>query len=309
MKGLIFDIQRFSVHDGPGIRTTVFFKGCSLRCFWCHNPEGLRAQREIRFVPDRCIVCGACVTVCPEGAHVLAQGRHIYYRERCRQCGQCVETCYAEALQQVGRLATVEEVVQDILSDRAFYDTSGGGVTLSGGEPVLQPEFAAAILARCREERIHTAIETAGHYPWEQLARLLPLLDLVIMDLKHIDPGKHRWATGASNERILANARLLAQSGANVLFRVPVIPTVNDTPEEIGAIAAFVRDLSGERRNGASAPGPIPLELLPFHRLAASKYRSLGMRYEADELTSIPRERLDALAEAARSHHEAVIVQ
>lgn len=278
--GVIFDIQRFSVHDGPGIRTTVFLKGCSLRCFWCHNPEGLRAQPEIQFEPERCIGCGECVQMCAHDAQHLARGERSYDRDACTVCGQCVDYCYAGGLSVVGRRVTVADVLAEVLPDAAFFRDSGGGVTLSGGEPVLQADFARDLLCACQAEGLHTALETAGHYAWARLEPLLPHLDLVMMDLKHMDPDQHRTATGVTNERIVANARALARTRVPLLFRVPVIPTVNDTPDAIAAIAGFVRELL-DTRGGALA-----LELLPFHRLAEQKYTSLGLDYPARALPS-----------------------
>ena len=290
MQGLIFNIQRFSIQDGPGIRTTVFLKGCSLRCFWCHNPEGIRPCPEIQFFPERCIGCGECLAACPQGAHVVEGERRIFHRERCQGCGRCAETCYAGALVLAGRRLTVEEVMAEVLRDRPFYETSGGGVTLSGGEPLLQPAFSLALLAACRAEGIHTAIETAANCRWEDLQALLPVTDLVMMDIKHLDPIRHREATGVSNERILANARRLAQSSKPVVYRIPVVPTVNDTPEAIAALAGFVRSLppcpDGQRHS---------LELLPFHRLAANKYQSLGLGYRASQLEPLSAERMAEL--------------
>ena len=294
--GTIFHIQRFSVHDGPGIRTTVFFKGCSLRCFWCHNPEGLRRQPEIRIHPARCIACGQCREACPNGAHtVSAGGEHIFRRESCQACGRCVEICYAGALEMAGQEVTVDEIMQQVCQDIPFYQSSGGGVTLSGGDPALQPAFAHQILHACRQEGIHTAIETAANCPWDTLAEWLPLTDLVMMDIKQIDPDRHRWATGVSNERILANAGRLMEAGMPVLFRTPVVPTVNDTPEEIAEIARFVRRL-GEM---ARTQEPPALELLPYHGLAGDKYQSLGLENRAAGLDSPPAHKMAQLANAA----------
>ena len=303
MKGTVFDIQRFSIHDGPGIRTTVFLKGCSLHCYWCHNPESIRPRPEIQFFPEKCIGCGECLLVCQHGARIVRDGAVAYLRQECEACGECVETCYASATTIIGKEMSVEEVMAEVLRDRAFYETSGGGVTLSGGEPVIQRDFAQAILERCKAEGIHTAIETAGNYPWEFLEPLLSATDLVMMDLKHMDPDEHRAATGVTNERILANAQRLAQTGKAVLFRTPVIPTVNDTPEAIGAIADFVHALASAReRNGSGDTAFIEFELLPFHRLAADKYRSLGLDYRASQLQTLTREAMHTLTEIARSH-------
>jgi pyruvate formate lyase activating enzyme len=287
--GIVFDIQRFSIHDGPGIRTTVFLKGCSLRCFWCHNPEGIRMKPEIRFDPARCIGCGACVAVCDHGAQQMdAEGHRGYNRELCIVCGQCVKECFAEGLVLTGKEMTAAEVAAEVLRDRAFYEQSRGGVTLSGGDPVLQREFSRAILAACRAEGVHTAIETAGNYPWEHLAGLLPVTDLVMMDLKHMDPEKHRQATGATNERVLVTAeRLATTTDKPILFRIPVVPGVNDRPEDVAAIGRYVAGLADARRamsgaqNGAAQ---IALELLAFHRLASQKYASLGLDYRAAEI-------------------------
>lgn len=307
--GTIFNVQRFSVHDGPGIRTTVFLKGCGLHCFWCHNPEGIRSRPEIQFYPERCIGCGECVAVCLQGAHVVQDRGHTFERDTCQACGRCVETCYAGALELTGTVMTTEQVMAEILPDRAFYENSGGGVTLSGGEPLSQPEFTRAILDSCKAEGLHTAVETAANRPWDSLAELLPLVDLVMMDLKHVDVGKHRMATGVSNEQILANAQRLMHTDALVLFRVPVVPTINDTAEDIEAIAAFIRQLVDLRlennRRTSIAPPPV-LELLAFHRLAADKYRSLGLDYRASKLKAPTKEKMEHLKQVAASHGIAV---
>jgi pyruvate formate lyase activating enzyme len=301
--GLVSNIQRFSVHDGPGIRTTVFLKGCTLRCFWCHNPETIGRDLELQLHPDRCIGCQECIRVCPEGAQTLsAEGEPVFYREKCRACGACVEVCYAGARELTGREMTVDAVVGEVLQDRPFYENSGGGVTLSGGEPVYQPEFSYEILSRCRDEGVSTAIETAGNVPWERLVALLPVTDLVMMDLKHMDPEKHRWAVGASNRLLLENARRLIETDKPIIFRTPVVPTVNDTPEEIGAIATFVREMSDLRGQTNGEEGrSISLELLPFHRMAGDKYNSMGLSYMAKELQPPTKETMVALTEAAEA--------
>ncbi len=303
MLGMVFNIQRFSIHDGPGIRTTVFLKGCTLRCFWCHNPEGIRPKQEIQFFPDRCIGCDACISACQHGANIKQDGELQYLRESCVVCGSCVDTCYAGARVLTGTEMTAEKVVEEALRDRAFYETSSGGVTLSGGEPLLQREFAIEVLTQLKAAGIHTAVETASNLPWETIESALPVTDLVMMDLKHMDSAKHRWATGVPNERILANARRLAQTGKPILFRVPVVPTVNDTPEEIAAIAGFVIELNALR----AAPEPFGLELLAFHRLAGDKYRSLGQEYSARDLQPPPKERMAELVKAGQATGVAVL--
>lgn len=298
--GLIFNIQRFSIHDGPGIRTTVFLKGCSLHCFWCHNPEGRHPYHEIQFFAQRCIQCGECLIHCPNNAHSFSENRHIFLRESCQGCGACAEGCVANALKLTGRYMTVDQVMEEILKDRVFYETSNGGVTLSGGEPVLQTEFSRAILKRCQAEGLHTAIETCGNYPWEKLETLLPFVDLVIMDIKHLDPVKHRQVSGDTNQPILANAKNLALTDKSILFRIPVVPEVNDTDEEISIIIHFIRgliELRNKNTHREQSDLQIQIELLPFHQLAEAKYHSLGLEYQARDLKPPTRQRIQHLAE------------
>ena len=289
-RGIVTDIQRFSIHDGPGIRTTVFLKGCNLHCFWCHNPETLDPRPQLQLYLDRCIGCGECFQRCPHGAHVLVDGQREFHRELCVVCGTCVDTCYAEALVLVGKHKTAEEVVEEILRDLPFYETSGGGVTLSGGEPLLQLDFAYAILERCRREGVHTAIETAANFPWERVASILPVTDLVMMDIKLFDSARHREYTGVPNERILANAVRLGEQPQPLIVRTPIVPGVNDTPEDVTAIAGFV----------AKLPNLLYYELLPFHPLATGKYEALGLDYRARGLKALPKEAMETLAGMAR---------
>lgn len=302
MNGLIFNIQRFSLHDGPGIRTTVFLKGCSLHCFWCHNPEGLSLKPEIQFFPERCILCGACVDVCTHGANAIRDNVLHFDRAQCTACGECVDTCYAEARLLIGAERSAADVFQELLLDRPYYEASGGGVTLSGGEPALQPEFAQELLTDCREAGIHTAIETAGNVPWSSLEVLLPVTDLILMDLKQMDAAQHRAAVGVSNERLLQNARrLVAETNLPIRFRIPVVPGVNDRAADVGATAAFVQQMVAVRASRPQ-PGAIGLELLPFHRLAGDKYRSLEVDYRANDLVPPSKETMAALLAQARSY-------
>jgi pyruvate formate lyase activating enzyme len=302
MNGTVFNIQRFSIHDGPGIRTTVFLKGCSLHCFWCHNPEGICLQPQIQFFAERCINCGACVGACQHGANSVQDGKLQFDRSRCQECGECIDTCYAEARALVGKEMSPAEVFQEILKDRDYYASSAGGVTLSGGEPVLQPEFSGEVLALCKQAGLHTAIETAGNVPWKDLQALLPVVDLILMDLKQMDSARHRAAVGVSNERLLKNAQnLAAQSAIPIQFRIPVIPGVNDSPADVAATASFVRGLAGARA-AAGNPGKITLDLLPFHRLAGDKYRSLDQDHRASSLTPPSKEKMEELVHIVRAH-------
>lgn len=266
LRGCIFDIQRFSIHDGPGIRTSVFLKGCPLNCRWCHNPEGISGDPALSFLPAKCIGCGYCFRVCPAGAHRMEDGRHALDRERCRTCGACTVECYAGALELIGRDVTVGEALAEVLRDRAFYDTSGGGLTLSGGEPTLQIDFAAALLAAAREERLHTCVETCGHATWQRLERLLPLVDLFLYDFKETDPARHAEFTGVGNALVLENLRALCRRGAKVLLRCPIVPGCNDREEHFQGIAALAREL----------PQLEGVELMPYHRLGLSKLDRLG---------------------------------
>lgn len=297
MMGRVFNIQRFSTHDGQGIRTTVFLKGCPLHCFWCHNPEGIKPAPEIQFTLNRCILCGECVQVCQQHAHEILDGRHTYDRSLCVKCEECIINCCAMAMEVVGREMSVDEVMAEVLRDRPFYAPSHGGVTLSGGEPLLQAEFSRAILMRSKEEGIHTAIETSANSRWDLLESLLPVTDLILMDIKHMDPKKHLEATGVSNARILANARKLAQTAKHLTIHTPVVPTVNDTKDEIVAIAQFVAELNLIRL-GVDLDYPrITMALLPFHKLAADKYKGLGLDYQASQLEPPSQEKIQELNE------------
>jgi pyruvate formate lyase activating enzyme len=310
-QGIITNIQRFSIHDGPGIRTTVFLKGCNLHCFWCHNPEDIRLEPELQFFPERCIACEACLEACKQGAHLFAAGGelpanlsggvigervadtdmlHAFMRDRCNGCGDCVDTCYAQGLVLVGNTMSVEQVMAEITQDQPFYASSGGGVTLSGGEPLLQVEFARELLVACQAAGIHTAIETAANVAWSRLASLLPVLDLVMMDIKQMDSAVHQQVTGAPNTRILENAKRLGEQPQPLIVRTPIVPGVNDTVEQVAAIAGFVAHL----------PNLLYYELLPFHPMAKSKYRSLDLAYGAEELTAPPAAQMAELADAAK---------
>jgi pyruvate formate lyase activating enzyme len=261
----VFNIMRFSIRDGPGIRTTVFFKGCPLDCWWCHNPEGRRSGQETVFWPSRCIRCGACAEVCPTGA-VKGEGE-------CLTCGACVDACHSGAREMVGRIMTPSELLDEICKDRVFYDQSGGGVTFSGGEPLIEPDFLEAVLDGCRAEGLHVAVDTCGHVPPDVIRRIAPRVHLFLYDLKLMDPARHREFTGASNELILGNLRALAGDGASVVVRIPVIPGVNDDEGNIQQVAHFLGEL-----------GLQDVQLLPYHGSARDKYRRLGKPYRMEDL-------------------------
>ncbi len=290
IEGLITNIQRFSIHDGPGIRSTVFLKGCNLRCFWCHNPEDMRPYPEIQFFPERCIGCEACAQACEHHAHLFTtEGIHIYCRDLCVACGKCVAECFTNTLVKVGTRVSVDQVMAEVMEDAAFYRSSGGGVTLSGGEPLLQLEFSCAVLDRCQAEGVSTAIETAANMPWSRLETILSRLDLVMMDIKHMDSDIHQEVTGVPNARILENAKRLGTQRQPMIVRTPVIPGVNDNVAAIAAIAGFAAHL----------PNLLYYELLPFHPMATSKYRSLDLDYRASDLKTPPSELMATLAAVA----------
>ena len=269
--GRIFDIQRCSLHDGPGIRTTVFMKGCPLRCAWCHNPEGQTSRPLLSFVPEKCIGCGYCLRVCRNQGHRVLDGRHALDRAKCVVCGLCTRECFAGALEVVGRDVTVEDVLEVVLRDRPFYESSMGGITLSGGEPLLQAAFSKALLQQAKQAGLHCCVETCGQYEYDRLEAVAPYVDLFLYDWKESDPARHLDYCGASNERILANLRALHDAGRKIRLRCPIIPGFNDRSGHFQGIAALAQSL----------PNLEGVELLPYHRLGESKIRRFGLDHEA----------------------------
>jgi pyruvate formate lyase activating enzyme len=288
--GIVFDIMRFSIHDGPGIRTTVFFKGCPLNCWWCHNPESQVLGRERMSRERRCIRCGACVTACGQGAISMDGDGVTTDAERCTLCGSCVEACYAGAREIVGREMTVAQVMAEVERDVAFYDESGGGVTVSGGEPLMQPAFLLGLLGVCREKEIHTALDTCGFAPWDTVDRIRDSVDLFLYDLKLMDAAEHRRFTGVSNELILSNLQALSQLGHSIVLRVPIIPGVNDDEENIGQVGAFAAALPHLQR----------VDILPYHQIAVDKYDRLERVYGLREIRPPGDETMDSVAELLR---------
>lgn len=285
--GVIFNVMRFSVHDGPGIRTTVFLKGCPLRCAWCHNPEGQSFEPGVMLFAERCRHCGDCVPVCPNhGIADPAGGLHV--PDKCDACGTCVEACLAGARELVGRHVTVSELVEEIEKDVVFFEESGGGVTLSGGEPAAQPQFAEAFLATCRARGIHTILDTCGLASTEVFARVAAQADLVFYDLKLMGGEAHRRFTGAANDAILRNLATLAATAKPVVVRFPLVPGVNDGEEELAAMAGFL-----------SRIGLQNVDVLPWHSIGAEKYRRLGLE-SPTEFGEPPAERVGEAAAALR---------
>ena len=286
--GWIFNVQRFSVHDGPGIRTTIFFKGCPLQCLWCDNPESQRPEPELVYWRERCIRCDACLHVCPHGAIlVYKNGTRQVADAACDRCGRCLEECYAGALEMIGRRVSVEELLDQAEGDRPFYEASGGGVTLSGGEPTLQPAFARRLLEGCRKRGLHTAIESCGLAPWPTWQALLPHLDLILYDLKEVDSHRHEQLTGTPNALILDNLERLAHTGKPIIVRRPVIPGCNDGEASIHALGRLVQRLGTVHE----------VHLLPYHRFGRSKYERLGRAYPMGDEPSLREEQLYGLRE------------
>jgi pyruvate formate lyase activating enzyme len=271
---LIFNIQRFSIHDGPGIRTTVFFKGCPLKCQWCHNPESINPFPEIAYRESRCIKCYKCIEVCPTEALSRSQSGITIDREKCDGCGKCAEMCYSGALELCGRYMKIEEVMAEVTRDLPFYKNSSGGLTASGGEPLAQANFVADFFARAREEGIHTALDTSGHAQWATLRKVLDHTDLVLYDIKTMDSERHKMLTGVPNKLIPANLERMCGEGIPVVVRIPLIPNYNivNVKEDVKEIADFIQGLKTVKR----------VDLLPFHRLGKSKYLMLGRKCVVD---------------------------
>lgn len=268
MTGCIFDIQPFSTHDGPGIRTVVFLKGCPLRCRWCHNPEGISPHPLLSYLESRCTGCAACASRCAAGVHRFSPaGMHTLCRDSCVHCGACARACPSAALEIVGRQMSVDEVMARISSDQPFFESSGGGITLSGGEPLQQPAFVASLLTAARRAGIHTLIETSGYAPWPAFAAVLPVTDGFLFDIKETDPERHRQYTGAENGLILENLRRLHAAGAALTLRLPIIPGLNDRPDHFAAIDTLAGAL----------PGLAATDILPYHPLGKAKLARFGL--------------------------------
>jgi pyruvate formate lyase activating enzyme len=288
--GTVFDVKKFSIHDGPGIRTTVFLKGCPLSCWWCHNPESQARARELVFHENRCIHCGTCEAICLQQAISSNGDVMVTDGERCTLCGDCVEVCYAEAREIVGQEMTVAQVMAEIERDIVFYDESGGGVTFSGGEPLLQRDFLLALLRACQEKEIHTALDTCGFARWETLDSMRGYVDLFLYDLKLMDDARHRKFTGVSNQVILQNLQALSRRGHDIVLRVPIIPGINDDDENIHQLSAFA----------AALPHLNRIDILPYHQTGAEKYHRLNKAYGLSEVRPPSEGRIIEIVEMIR---------
>jgi pyruvate formate lyase activating enzyme len=284
--GIIFNIQKFSIHDGPGIRTTVFMKGCPLRCRWCSNAESMNPEPELGIIKSLCNNCGKCIDVCPEKAISLDDNDFIRInRDKCTACGECVAVCSPEALTIYGKRVTVDEVFKEVSRDKSFYEGSEGGVTVSGGEPLRQADFVAELFQRCHQAGIGTCLDTCGYAATDKLKEVLAFTDYVLCDVKHMDAELHKQFTGVPNDLILNNARVIAESGVTVLYRIPLIKDVNDTVENITRTAQFMKSL------GNSAA----IELLPYHRLGIGKYQTLGRSYPGEDFVTPSSEEVESV--------------
>lgn len=268
--GMVFDIKKFAIHDGPGIRTTVFMKGCPLRCLWCHNPESISPEREISLVEHKCIGCGWCFDNCPNHAHINVDGKRVFNRDKCTRCGICSGHCYAGALEVVGTEMRVTEVIEEVMKDKPFYDNSDGGMTLSGGEPMLQFEFTKALLQAAKGQGLHCCLDTCGFAQFERYQELFDNVDIFLYDLKETDPDLHNEYTGVPLQPILDNLIKLSDAGADIWLRCPVVPGLNDRSKhfiEIGRIAE-------------SCQGVKQITIHPYHPLGSSKSKNIGKEYD-----------------------------
>jgi len=274
-KGIIFDIQRTVFHDGPGIRTLVFMKGCPLKCKWCANPESQQIFPELYFIEDKCIKCGKCLEICPN--YAISVKYWPINRKLCRVCGKCVEICYAGARNIYGKFYTVDEVLEIVRKDIVVYNVSGGGVTIGGGEPTYQASFVKKLLLACKKEKIHTAIETCAFAKPKDFREIVKLADLILCDIKHMDSKRHQQLTGVPNELILQNIKMLKEIKKNIIFRIPLIPGLNDSKSNLVAIAKFISKFESLVQQ---------IDILPYHTLGVEKYERLGRVYELPNLKS-----------------------
>ena len=281
----IINIQKYSIHDGPGIRTTVFFKGCPLNCWWCHNPESQNPRPEIMFFEERCTGCSTCIKRCPTKAIELFQGHLVTYEKKCTLCGKCCDLCPNNARELVGTDITVKELMSKLIKDEVFYEESNGGVTFSGGEPLMHSDYLINVLNICKDRDIHTTIDTSGYAPFEQFEKIIDSVDLFLFDIKHMNNEKHLEYTGVENTLILDNLKKLSQKG-NIYVRMPIIAGINDDDENINMAINFLSNLNITQ-----------VDLLPYHKMGMDKYRRLNMQYKLSGFEKPTDEILDKIAE------------
>ena len=284
--GKIFDIKKYAIHDGPGIRTTIFFKGCPLSCWWCHNPESIARASQRLYRKERCIGCRECVDACPENAIQVYEKGLKWNPSDCVYCGTCAGICPAEAVELIGKTMSVDDVLTEIAKDTVFYDESHGGITISGGEPLMQPSFLMDLLDACGKFGFHRTVDTSGYADSRILLEAATRTDLFLYDLKHMDPAQHAELTGVTNEKILSNLEILSRQGAEIIIRFPVIPGLNSDQKNIDQTGAFVSSLPGVRR----------LNILPYHCAATAKYKNLGLKIKSSDIEPSTREFLESVA-------------
>ncbi len=282
----IINIQKYSVHDGPGIRTTIFFKGCPLKCWWCHNPETQNKNHEIMFFEERCTACGVCVKRCPQNAIEINGNYPVVDENKCLLCGKCTDFCPNNAREYVGRDVTVQELMKEIIKDEVFYDESGGGVTFSGGEPLIYADFLNEVLKKCKDRGIHTTVDTSGCVPWESLEKVADKVDLFLYDIKLMNNAKHIKYIGVENVDILENLKKLSDKGCRIFIRMPIIAGVNDDNEHIDEAIKFLSHINTDQVN-----------LLPYHKMGMDKYRRLKMIYKLSGMEKPSDERMEEIAD------------